>query len=268
MHDIFNPGERRNIPSQTSGDDLFNIRDNHGESSVEDRKGCPPYRWGPDKEGTEPRLSAQGDGSRGQFPGTQEAGGRPQKVDHVDRGIHPVQIFSQAIRGGCEGLESSLNDRTSRPQEVRKPRRTSGGLLGSPIGNRKSGKAGLSFPSNAGKSDGLPIPSTGTKGGDLRDRIGRLENEMLTAERECQIARVISDPFSGAFWSAHGHLEALHARRRSGTVVTKKAMVAACDARVAAGHEWNPSKTKLQEAERWLRRIKTELKAANAELGS
>lgn len=91
---------------------------------------------------------------------------------------------------------------------------------------------------------------------------------MLTAERECQIARVISDPFSGAFWSAHGHLEALHARRRSGTVVTKKAMVAAYDARVAAGHEWNPSKTKLQEAERWLRRIKTELKAANAELGS
>lgn len=162
-------------------------------------------------------------------------------------------------------------DLFGQPQEVRdfsgKVRDVSSGLLGSPKGKGKSGRTGLSLAVSPAKSGGLPFPQVRASGRNLHDEAMRLRNEIEKAEAERSTAEALQAPFKARFELATDRLAELWAMRRRGVTVTHDAILKAYDARVAAGHAWNPTRVRLQDAERWLKALRSELTNINLEIG-
>lgn len=71
-------------------------------------------------------------------------------------------------------------------------------------------------------------------------------------------ADAAAQPTASRWWFADGALRALHARRAGGAIVPSSAILAACDARLEAGHAHHPFKTRVQELERWLKALQAE----------
>jgi hypothetical protein len=166
-----------------------------------------------------------------------------------------------------------MTDLFETPREVRKNpekvRTEVSGLLNPPTGKGKSGSTGLSLPGRPGKSEGLPFTHRGSRGREISDvhrEAARLRIEIEKAEVIRATAESVQAPFHKAFSHAHAGLELLWLARRNGTLVHKQQMLRAYDARVAAGHAWNPHRTNLRDAERWLKALRSELTNINMEL--
>jgi hypothetical protein len=91
--------------------------------------------------------------------------------------------------------------------------------------------------------------------------------EIEQGEERASAIAVKNDPLRDVFMAAHGALERLHKRRKSGAFVPKSAMIDAYDRRVAAGYRWNPVRSQYNEALQYLKRLRDELKLINAEIG-
>jgi len=82
-----------------------------------------------------------------------------------------------------------------------------------------------------------------------------LQIDLLIATRERDRAQWEQDPFERAFRVAHRALAELPPR----PVVGKAARLAAYDARMKAGHAWHPHRSRLREANRWVKAIREEM---------
>lgn len=166
-------------------------------------------------------------------------------------------------------LFESLTFGSDKSGEVRK---SSGELLGALKGKGKSGSTGLSLPRRTGKSDGLPFSLAegrrANRFGDLREQAIRLANEIEEAEEQVAHTGEIQAPFEQAFWTAHRELEHAWEIIKQGSPVYRSDLLASYDRRMNAGHRWHPSRKAHQTALSWLKAIRTELKAVNAEIGT
>jgi hypothetical protein len=82
-----------------------------------------------------------------------------------------------------------------------------------------------------------------------------LKIDLASATHERDAAQWEQGPFERAFKAAHAALSALPPR----SVVGKEARLAAYDARLRAGHAWHPHRTRLREANRWIKAINEEM---------
>ena len=69
----------------------------------------------------------------------------------------------------------------------------------------------------------------------------------------------IQQPFANDFYRADRALRALWDIRHAGGSVDRTTMTDAYDARLHAGHAWNPSRTALKEADQWAANIEREI---------
>jgi hypothetical protein len=92
-------------------------------------------------------------------------------------------------------------------------------------------------------------------------------NEIEEAEAEMLALAPLNGPLQAAFVAADCHLRNCWDRRKQGVHVPRATMVAAYDERLMAGHEWNPTKKKIAELQRWLKELRTTLAAVNKEIG-
>jgi hypothetical protein len=83
----------------------------------------------------------------------------------------------------------------------------------------------------------------------------RLRSDRLLAEAERDAAERGGSGLKAAFWDAHRRLADMPPQPET----SKAERLAAYDARMRAGHAWHPWKTRLREAERWLKAIDREL---------
>nr|WP_321986167.1 hypothetical protein [uncultured Lichenicoccus sp.] len=102
---------------------------------------------------------------------------------------------------------------------------------------------------------------------DLRSRAERLASDLVEAHAEVAQAKTIQGPYERAFRDAHDDLVLLHLRRACGEAISKPALFAAYDKRMVLGHQWNPHRQRLNDAERWRKAIFDELRQVNAEIG-
>ena len=77
----------------------------------------------------------------------------------------------------------------------------------------------------------------------------RLRSDRPLAEAERDAAERGGSGLKAAFWEAHRWLAELPPQPET----SKAERLAAYDARMRAGHAWHPWKTRLREAERWLK---------------
>jgi cellobiose-specific phosphotransferase system component IIA len=92
---------------------------------------------------------------------------------------------------------------------------------------------------------------------------GRLAELATAAERAAlavEAAEQALQPFSDAFWAAHGEVARMLAERAGGEPVTKPEIFAAYDTRLLAGHARHPYRRALDEARNWQRAVEMELK--------
>ena len=82
-----------------------------------------------------------------------------------------------------------------------------------------------------------------------------LQIELSIATRERDRAQWEQDPFERAFRASHHALAACPPR----SVVGKAARLAAYDGRMRAGHAWHPYRSRLREANRWVKAIREEM---------
>ena len=82
-----------------------------------------------------------------------------------------------------------------------------------------------------------------------------LRIDLIDATYQRDAAQWEQGPFERAFKAAHAALSALPPR----SVVGKDARLAAYDARLRAGHAWHPHRTRLREANRWIKAINEEM---------
>lgn len=102
---------------------------------------------------------------------------------------------------------------------------------------------------------------------DLREQRSSLEKEIEAAEGEFSAANEAQQPFKAAFLCAHAELVRLHGVRQVERI-GKDVMLAAYDRRMFAGHDGHPYRTEADDLARWLKRLRDELKAVNAEIGT
>lgn len=93
-------------------------------------------------------------------------------------------------------------------------------------------------------------------------------NEIEEAEDISAKLRSVQEPFADAFRIATATLETIWLTRKSGRQIPSKIVLAAYDARVTAGHQWNPHRIRYQETLRWLKTLRMELKDVNREIGT
>lgn len=86
------------------------------------------------------------------------------------------------------------------------------------------------------------------------------------AHRELLEAEEADGPFRRAFWEAHSVLAATYATQLKIGPHDKAELFAAYDARMLAGHAWNPHKQRLRDAERWHKAVLAELRYVNEAL--
>ena len=79
--------------------------------------------------------------------------------------------------------------------------------------------------------------------------------DLALATREWADAQHAQDPFEIAFREAHRVLRELPPQ----PVTSKADRLAAYDARLAAGHAWNPHRARLRDANRWIAAIQEEI---------
>lgn len=91
-------------------------------------------------------------------------------------------------------------------------------------------------------------------------RLELIEAEALARQEQIE-AEVADAPHRVAFHEAHAALAAIYA-----TTTDRAELFAAYDARMAAGHAWNPHRARLRDAERWHRAILAELRYVNEAL--
>lgn len=103
---------------------------------------------------------------------------------------------------------------------------------------------------------------------NLLEERKRLENEVEQAEAEFARANNVQEPYRAAFNAAHERLVMLHDTRRSGRSISKPLMLGAYDARMIAGHEWHPFRSRANDLGQWLKRLREDLRAVNKEIGT
>lgn len=141
-----------------------------------------------------------------------------------------------------------------------------------PKGKGKFGSTELSLPTTSEKFGNFPFPlQEGPRRknfGDLRANANRLMIEIEKGEAQAAALAVEEEPFKHAFYAANDALAVAWASKRSGKHVSKAQMLAIYDARVSAGHDWNPYRARYQDALRWLKTLRMELKDVNYAIGT
>ncbi len=127
---------------------------------------------------------------------------------------------------------------------------------------------GARKPGSPGEGGCLKKESWRFRLAGLRDQRLRLEREVEEAEALLAVANADQAPYAEVFHLTDATLRQLHADRKAGGVISKIDMLAAYDARMEAGHAWNPFRAKAQELAGWLKALRHELKAVNQEIGT
>lgn len=156
---------------------------------------------------------------------------------------------AQLAQTGARQLDPPLgNWRTGALAQTSAPVAHSGAL---PVTQQRV--AGQRGPAQSSKRDGS---------GSLKEQAEVLYADLLAA-RSLVLQRAASaTPYENAFQEAHAAL--LNANRAS---LTKPQLFALYDARMHAGHAWNPHRKRLKDAQAWGKAIMSDLQAINQAIG-
>jgi hypothetical protein len=101
----------------------------------------------------------------------------------------------------------------------------------------------------------------------LQTRRAALEQEVYHLEAAFAEAHAAQQPFAHRYQDACAALADLLDDRAQGVVVSKAELLAAYDARLAAGHAWQPSRAIANDLGRRLAEARRELQAIIEEIG-